>query len=204
MNMTKQRSGLHSHWEHGTWAPNERRLHWYLLPEAITPGRVVDTVKTRLSTVGLDVVPEPWLHCTVVSLLPSLATANTAELDQMVNTVELLTQTAAPIVASSTLRAHGSALVWDLAPGERFSPLFRGVASACGSMLRTDPNKVYQPHVTVAYVNIAHDEHATAELLGTEACDAQSITFGTLYLLDVFQRNACYQWEVVKAFTLCG
>jgi hypothetical protein len=201
--MSQHSGGMHSHWEHGTWGPDESRLHWYLLPEDITPGKV-EAVSAHLSTVGLDVVPEPWLHCTVVSLLPSLANANAAELEKMIDAVELLAETTAPIVASSTLQACGSALVWDLGPVERFSPVFRGVVSACGPMLRTDPNKNYQPHVTVAYVKLAHDEQATAALLDTQSCDAISITFRTLYLLDVRQREACYQWDIVKAITLRG
>ena len=75
-------SGLVSHWEHGTWAPGETRLHWYLVPSSV-PAASVDAVASLLDSPGFDLVPATRLHCTMIALVPSLAAYRSAVVWQL-------------------------------------------------------------------------------------------------------------------------
>ncbi len=194
-------SGLVSHWEHGTWAPGETRLHWYLLPASV-PSEAVNAVSSLLDRPGFDVVPSAWLHCTVVAIVPSLASADRGVIDHMVDDVRSAMADIGPITASATLVAHHSAVVWALEPAEAFSAVFDAVVPACASVLRTDTTRTYQPHLTVAYASASHSEASTVSLLDGGVGALESVEFSMLALLDVRQQDRCYQWEFVSELQL--
>ncbi len=194
-------SGLVSHWEHGTWATGETRLHWYLLPSSV-PADYVSGVFPLLDIPGLDVVPAEWLHCTVVALRPSLATADRNAVDHMVDSVRSAVAGIGAITASATLQAHHSAVVWALEPVEEFGSVFNAVVPACRPMIRTDITRTYQPHLTVGYSNRHHSEASMAALLGGGVGALETVDFSALLLLDVRQQDHCYQWDVVSEIRL--
>lgn len=193
--------GLVSHWEYGTWAPGETRLHWYLLPESV-PREAVNAVASLLDVPGFDIVPVEWLHCTVVALLPSLAAADRAAVDQMVDGVRSAVAGLGPITAEATLEAHHSALVWTLEPGDAFTEVFDAVVPACGSLIRTDVLRAYQPHLTVAYSSARHEEESVAGVLASGVGKLETVGFSSLLLLDVRQQDRCYQWDTVSEILL--
>jgi hypothetical protein len=196
-------TGLVSHWEAGTWEPGERRLHWYLLPDSV-PERVTDAISSRLDVPGFDVVPTQWLHCTVVSLLPSLAAADCTAVDHMVTAVRAGIGHCGRITARATLQPMSSALVWLLEPPHAFQEVFDLVVGASDSMLRTNRTRTYEPHLSVAYSSAAHDPEEVDAILGDATCALESVHFSHLSLLDVYQRDRCYQWDVIEEIPLAG
>jgi hypothetical protein len=194
-------SELRSHWATGTWAPGETRLHWYLLPDDV-PTSATSAVASRLREPGFDVVPPQWLHCTVVSLLPSLRVADRALLDQMIDWVRSGIGLCGPITARASLHAMGSALVWLLEPPHAFQEVFDLVVESSGSMLRTNRSRTYEPHLTVAYASAPHDRADVIEIVSDDSCRLPAVNFTRLSLLDVRQQDACYQWDVVETIML--
>ncbi len=196
-------SGLVSHWEHGAWAHGETRLHWYLLPSSV-PAASVDAVASLLGSSGFDLVPANWLHCTVVSLVPSLISADRSAVDHMVDAVRSSVDRLARITASASLAAYHSAVVWQLEPADAFRGVFDSVVTASTSMLRTDPSRPYRPHLTVAYANAPHDDSAVSRIVDDRSGDLEQVEFATLSLLDVRQEAGCYRWEIVEEIPLGG
>jgi hypothetical protein len=192
---------LVSHWAKGTWAEGETRLHWYLLPQSI-PNELLQRIQSRFNEPGFDVVPTPWLHCTVASLLPGAAVAEPIAMKEMVQVVADCIGLFAPIRASANLAAQGSAVVWDLEPIDSFKPIFDIVVGASGPFLRTSRTRAYKPHITVAYANSDHDSDEVDHLLGDPSCSLHEVLFDTLFLLDVRQQDSCYQWNAVESFAL--
>ena len=194
-------SGLVSHWEHGTWAPGETRLHWYLLPSSV-PAASVDAVASLLGSSGFDLVPVTWLHCTVVSLVPSLISADRSVVDHMVDAVRSEVAGMGPIRASASLAAYHSAVVWELEPADAFRGVFDSAVTASTSLLRTDPTRPYRPHLTVAYANAPHDDAAVSRIVDDRSCDLEHVEFATISLLDVRQLSGCYRWEIISEIPL--
>ncbi len=194
-------SGLVSHWEHGTWAPGETRLHWYLLPSSV-PAASVDAVASLLGSSGFDLVPVTWLHCTVVSLVPSLISADRSVVDHMVDAVRSEVAGMGPIRASASLAAYHSAVVWELEQADAFRGVFDSVVTASTPLLRTDPTRPYRPHLTVAYANAPHDDAAVARIIDDRSCTLEHDEFAMLSLLDVRQEAGCYRWEIVEEIPL--
>ncbi len=194
---------LQSHWDAHPWAPDESRLHWYLLPDrtAAEPAR---RLQTRLRRPGLDPVPAPWLHATVLSLLP----VPPAEVADLVDAVRDAVAGLAAPVGEGRAVVVPEAVLWALEPEAPFAAVFTAVAAAVGPWRRTRTDKPFRPHVTVAYAGAEFDG---AELEGQldaarlEGADRlPPARFDALHLLDVRRQDRTYRWTPVARIPLEG
>ena len=124
---------LTSHWDRFPWAPGERRLHWYLLPEAsIYPA--VERARQRVGGREWDFVADPWLHSTVAALGISRDALGPQGCDQLVDRVTTAIRSV-PLPLPPTVgvpHVFSEGLVWRLQPQAPFKALYEAVGQASG------------------------------------------------------------------------
>ena len=193
---------LGNHW---TWRPDWRadrpHLMWYLT-FGHEPALYAWLRTARGCLAGeerLDVIPQPWLHCTVddVGFVDEL----TAE---QVGRVALAGEQAlrgltVPALTLGPAAPMHDALVLQARPTAELTALREALREATVSVLgsRALPAlERFEPHVSFAYANRPCREEPLMDLLGSVSHDEVQVSPPAVVLASVTRLDRHYQWTV--------
>lgn len=196
---------LTSHWQRHPWPPGERRLHWYLLPDA-SIYEAVERARQRIGGPEWDFVADEWLHCTITSLAIGRAALGTQGSKRLVDRVtEAVRALSMPLPLPAVVgvpHVFSEGLVWRLEPQAPIQALCRAVGRASAEFVAEPRPATFVPHITLAYPNAAVDAGPPLAVLQTDGDALPASEFATLHLLDVWRVPGRYCWDPVAEVSL--
>lgn len=191
---------LTSHWARSTWAPGERRLHWYVLPPNGLH-HMVQRVQQSVARPEVTAIPGPWLHCTVIALRDS-ATVSSAVRGAALLAGQAAMKKVAPFHTSPGIPAvWGEAIVFDLSPSPGLGDLHHRLTHVCAGLLRKARPDHFTPHVTFSYAHASGESASTAQALAGPSSTLAPFHVSRVMLLDVLREPGpefgWYSWNVV-------
>ncbi len=177
---------LTSHWARSTWAPGERRLHWYVLPPEDLR-QAVDRTQHAVSRPELTGVPGRWLHCTIIAMRDSEMLSTSDRQTILRAGMEAVADIAAFDAPVGVPAVWGEAVVFDLSPCAGLELLHRRLTHIVEQYLRGPKPTRFIPHITFAYCHDAGDSESTTTTLRDPDLQIPSFRVERVWLLDVLQ-----------------
>jgi 2'-5' RNA ligase len=196
---------LTSHWARSTWAPGERRLHWYVLPpDSVHPA--VDRTQHAVTRPELTAVPGRWLHCTIIAMRDS-STLSTSDREAILQAgTEAVADIAVFDTSAGVPAVWGEAVVFDLSPCAGLELLHRRLTDTVEPYLHGPKPTRFVPHITFAYCHDAGESESTTTTLLDPQLHIPPFRVDRVRLLDVLQEpgpaSGWYSWDVVGSIEL--
>jgi hypothetical protein len=198
---------LGNHW---TWRPEWRvdrpHLMWYLVfghePALHAWLRIARGCLSGEER--LDVIPQPWLHCTVddVGFEDELAPG---QVDRVARAgAEAMRGLTVPALTLGPTAPMRDALVLRARPTAELSRLRDALRAATVSVLGSQalpPLDTFEPHVSFAYANRPCREAPLMDLLRSVSDDELRLSRPTVALASVTRLDRHYQWTVRSEVT---
>jgi 2'-5' RNA ligase len=197
-----------NHWNHSDhtrYDPSESRLHWYVLPPEHVVSFAVD-IQRLVEDPLLRPIPGPWLHCTVIQLLPIHEVSHEQQQELLIAGQESI-RDLSPFHVDGFAVAGGQGATWLLEPQDEIEELHRRIVEASQPYLSAPKPMRYTPHITTAY---SHGEGDSSPVVANlrSAPRLPFFMVDRVFLLDVTREpgpaKGWYSWKVIGEAVLNG
>jgi 2'-5' RNA ligase len=185
-------------------APGQAQLYWHVLmrdqPQVCALAAVA---RQRLTPFGgLHLVPERWLHCTVLRA-GMAGDVPQASLEAMVGQARERLRPAGPVTATLGLVRYGpDAIALEVGPGGVLDPVREAIAAAAAAAgLAPAAGAPWAPHVSVAYSTVDQPDDPVIAALGREL-PAGQITIDSVTLVAQHGPERDWAWQPLAAIPL--